>query len=181
MVSEYWVKSEWMSGWLGGWVNRWVSGWVNRWVGGWISGREDGWMMKPRWVAEQFATIPELRAGAGRSHRDPAPLCQPHARSQRHPASGHCCACCPAGSYSASQGVNCIREDVAAYISRRDGGIPADPDNIYLTTGASDGITVRAREARHCLLLTRTRDSLACKGHAWQPAGEAQAQEAGWP
>ncbi|CAK6436562.1 unnamed protein product [Pipistrellus nathusii] len=45
------------------------------------------------------------------------------------------------GSYSASQGVNCIREDVAAYIARRDGGVPADPDNIYLTTGASDGIT----------------------------------------
>ncbi|XP_015420185.1 PREDICTED: alanine aminotransferase 2 [Myotis davidii] len=44
------------------------------------------------------------------------------------------------GSYSASQGVNCIREDVAAYITRRD-GVPADPDNIYLTTGASDGIT----------------------------------------
>nr|XP_058901650.1 alanine aminotransferase 2 isoform X2 [Kogia breviceps] len=49
------------------------------------------------------------------------------------------CAC--AGSYSASQGVNCIREDVAAYITRRDGGVPADPDNIYLTTGASDGIS----------------------------------------
>lgn len=46
------------------------------------------------------------------------------------------------GSYSASQGVNCIREDVAAYIERRDGGVPADPDNIYLTTGASDGIAV---------------------------------------
>ncbi|XP_016003128.2 alanine aminotransferase 2 [Rousettus aegyptiacus] len=45
------------------------------------------------------------------------------------------------GSYSASQGVKCIREDVAAYIARRDGGVPADPDNIYLTTGASDGIT----------------------------------------
>ncbi|XP_053305792.1 alanine aminotransferase 2 [Spea bombifrons] len=44
------------------------------------------------------------------------------------------------GSYSASQGVSCILEDVAQYIIRRDGGIPADPDNIYLTTGASDGI-----------------------------------------
>ncbi|XP_077144796.1 alanine aminotransferase 2 [Ranitomeya variabilis] len=44
------------------------------------------------------------------------------------------------GSYSASQGVTCIREDVARYIERRDGGVPADPDNIYLTTGASDGI-----------------------------------------
>jgi len=46
------------------------------------------------------------------------------------------------GSYSASQGINCIREDVASYIERRDGGVPADPDNIYLTTGASDGIAV---------------------------------------
>ncbi|XP_013918668.1 PREDICTED: alanine aminotransferase 2-like [Thamnophis sirtalis] len=50
----------------------------------------------------------------------------------------------PPGSYSASQGVNCIREDVAAYIERRDGGVPADPENIYLTTGASDGIAVVA-------------------------------------
>lgn len=46
------------------------------------------------------------------------------------------------GSYTASQGINCIREDVASYIERRDGGVPADPDNIYLTTGASDGISV---------------------------------------
>ncbi|KAJ7402391.1 glutamic--pyruvic transaminase [Pitangus sulphuratus] len=45
------------------------------------------------------------------------------------------------GSYTASQGINCIREDVASYIERRDGGVPADPDNIYLTTGASDGIS----------------------------------------
>uniref|UniRef100_M3Z9K6 alanine transaminase n=1 Tax=Nomascus leucogenys TaxID=61853 RepID=M3Z9K6_NOMLE len=44
------------------------------------------------------------------------------------------------GSYSASQGVNCIREDVAAYIT---GGMrrACGPDNIYLTTGASDGIS----------------------------------------
>lgn len=59
------------------------------------------------------------------------------------PAPGHSPACCLPGSYSASQGVNCIREDVAAYVTRRDGGVPADPDNIYLTTGASDGISVR--------------------------------------
>lgn len=50
-----------------------------------------------------------------------------------------------AGSYSASQGINCIREDVASYIERRDGGVPADPDNIYLTTGASDGIAVSVK------------------------------------
>lgn len=46
------------------------------------------------------------------------------------------------GAYSASQGIDCVRQDVAGYIERRDGGVPSDPDNIYLTTGASDGIVV---------------------------------------
>ena len=44
------------------------------------------------------------------------------------------------GFYSASQGFNCTCEDMAAFITGRD-GVPADPDNIYLTTGASDGIS----------------------------------------
>ncbi|KAG7468524.1 hypothetical protein MATL_G00144100 [Megalops atlanticus] len=44
------------------------------------------------------------------------------------------------GSYSASQGVECIRQDVAAYVEQRDQGVPTNWDNIYLTTGASDGI-----------------------------------------
>ncbi|KAJ8337066.1 hypothetical protein SKAU_G00382860 [Synaphobranchus kaupii] len=44
------------------------------------------------------------------------------------------------GAYSASQGIDCVRQDVARYIERRDGGIPSDPDNVFLTTGASDGI-----------------------------------------
>ncbi|RXM99711.1 Alanine aminotransferase 2 [Acipenser ruthenus] len=44
------------------------------------------------------------------------------------------------GAYSASQGIDCVRQDVAQYIERRDGGIPSDPNNIYLSTGASDAI-----------------------------------------
>ncbi|XP_023679571.2 alanine aminotransferase 2-like [Paramormyrops kingsleyae] len=44
------------------------------------------------------------------------------------------------GAYSASQGIECVRQDVARYIERRDGGITCNPDNIYLCTGASDGI-----------------------------------------
>ena len=75
--------------------------------------------------------------------------------------SSHCLACCLTGSYSASQGVNCIREDVAAYITRRDGGVPADPDNIYLTTGASDGISVSVKAAHRCSLFTHIKNSLA--------------------
>ncbi|XP_052416637.1 alanine aminotransferase 2 [Carassius gibelio] len=44
------------------------------------------------------------------------------------------------GAYSASPGVECIRKDIAAYIEKRDEGVPSDWENIYLTTGASDGI-----------------------------------------
>ncbi|KAK3764899.1 hypothetical protein RRG08_025420 [Elysia crispata] len=43
------------------------------------------------------------------------------------------------GAYSDSAGVSVVREDIAKYISERD-GIPADPENIYLGTGASEGI-----------------------------------------
>lgn len=44
------------------------------------------------------------------------------------------------GSYSASQGIEVIRQDVAKYIEKRDGGIQSNPDDIYLSTGASDSI-----------------------------------------
>nr|XP_031295779.1 alanine aminotransferase 1 isoform X2 [Camelus dromedarius] len=44
------------------------------------------------------------------------------------------------GAYSISSGIQLIREDVAQYIERRDGGIPADPNNIFLSTGATDAI-----------------------------------------
>ncbi|XP_023672354.1 alanine aminotransferase 2 isoform X2 [Paramormyrops kingsleyae] len=44
------------------------------------------------------------------------------------------------GSYSASQGVDCIRKDIATYVEQRDQGVSCNWDNVYLTTGASDGI-----------------------------------------
>ncbi|ESO89980.1 hypothetical protein LOTGIDRAFT_192553, partial [Lottia gigantea] len=43
------------------------------------------------------------------------------------------------GSYTDSPGISIIKEDIADYISQRDGN-PASPDNIYLCTGASAGI-----------------------------------------
>ena len=46
-----------------------------------------------------------------------------------------------AGSYTDSPGISIIREDIAKYISERD-GYPADPSDIIMTTGASDGIKV---------------------------------------
>jgi alanine transaminase len=46
-----------------------------------------------------------------------------------------------AGSYSDSVGVEVIRKDVASYIAERD-GIPCDYNDVFLSTGASDGIKV---------------------------------------
>ncbi|KAM7071310.1 LOW QUALITY PROTEIN: alanine aminotransferase 1 [Acridotheres tristis] len=43
------------------------------------------------------------------------------------------------GSYSASPGVQMVRESVARYIERRD-GVPSKADDIFLSTGASDAI-----------------------------------------
>lgn len=42
--------------------------------------------------------------------------------------------------------MDCIRQDIAAYIEQRDHGVPADWDNVFLTTGASDGIVVSEQE-----------------------------------
>jgi len=44
------------------------------------------------------------------------------------------------GSYSESVGVEIIRRDVAQYIKERDGGIECDYRDVFLSTGASDGI-----------------------------------------
>lgn len=44
------------------------------------------------------------------------------------------------GSYSDCFGIDVARRDVAAYIAQRDGGIPCDYNDVFLSTGASDGI-----------------------------------------
>ncbi|XP_030385538.1 alanine aminotransferase 2-like [Scaptodrosophila lebanonensis] len=44
------------------------------------------------------------------------------------------------GSYTDSAGLEVVRRQVAAFIERRDGGVPSDWQNIYLTGGSSPGI-----------------------------------------
>ncbi|TPP56599.1 1-aminocyclopropane-1-carboxylate synthase [Fasciola gigantica] len=51
----------------------------------------------------------------------------------------HSCGGSSIGSYSNSLGIQCIREDVASYIERRD-GIPSDSSDIFLTGGATEAI-----------------------------------------
>lgn len=43
------------------------------------------------------------------------------------------------GAYSPSQGIKAVREEVAAFIEARDGSA-ADPEQIFLTNGASEGV-----------------------------------------
>ena len=48
---------------------------------------------------------------------------------------------CPSiGAYSTSNGLFSVRKSVAEFIEKRD-GFPSDPDLIYLTNGASEGIS----------------------------------------
>jgi aspartate/methionine/tyrosine aminotransferase len=44
------------------------------------------------------------------------------------------------GAYSHSQGAMPFREDIAKFIEKRDGGVKADPNNIFMTNGASTAI-----------------------------------------
>ncbi|KIJ33545.1 hypothetical protein M422DRAFT_35465 [Sphaerobolus stellatus SS14] len=45
------------------------------------------------------------------------------------------------GAYSHSQGVPIVRKSVAKFIAERD-GYPADPESIFLTAGASEGVAL---------------------------------------
>ncbi len=50
------------------------------------------------------------------------------------------------GAYSESKGLRMVRESVAEFITRRDAlHVPADPDHIYLTDGASKGVQAALR------------------------------------
>jgi alanine transaminase len=44
------------------------------------------------------------------------------------------------GAYSHSQGAYCFRKDIAKFIEVRDGGIESNPDDIFMTNGASSAI-----------------------------------------
>jgi alanine transaminase len=55
------------------------------------------------------------------------------------------------GAYSHSQGAYCFRKDIAKFIEVRDGGIKSNPDDIFMTNGASSAI--------HMVMTALARDS----------------------
>ncbi|CAJ0593737.1 unnamed protein product [Cylicocyclus nassatus] len=58
-----------------------------------------------------------------------------HAKALLDGCGGH-----STGSYSQSPGIDLIRKHISEYITRRDGGIPSDPENVVLSGGASESI-----------------------------------------
>jgi aspartate/methionine/tyrosine aminotransferase len=58
------------------------------------------------------------------------------------------------GAYTESKGLRFVREAVADFIRARD-GVPADPENIYLTDGASKGVQTVLR-----MLIGRANDGI---------------------
>ena len=65
------------------------------------------------------------------------------------------------GSYTDIIGLRLIREDVAKYISRRD-GYPADVDDVILTNGGAIGIKVRDQYSSTGLQLICISKSCVC-------------------
>lgn len=65
--------------------------------------------------------------------------------------------CGSTGAYTNSQGIEGIREEVAAFITARDGGYKAHASDIFLTDGASPAVQmmIRAmvRDKRDCLMI----------------------------
>lgn len=46
------------------------------------------------------------------------------------------------GSYTATAGIPEIVQNISAFITRRDGGAPSDPDNIFITPGSQWSLMV---------------------------------------
>ena len=94
---------------------------------------------KPLTWPRQVMALVDLPEEVGVDHPDihklfPADAIR-RAREIKRGLGGH-----GSGAYSHSKGVKLFREDVAKFIAARDGGVPADAEDIFLTNGASAGI-----------------------------------------
>jgi aspartate/methionine/tyrosine aminotransferase len=100
------------------------------------------------WVRQvlALAEYPELieKVPAGTFPRDVVDTARLVARETRHGL----------GAYTESKGYRFVREAVARFVAERD-GIPADPDAIFLTDGASKGVQSVLR-----LLVSDERDGI---------------------
>ena len=95
---------------------------------------------KPLTWPRQVLALVDLPDEVGIDHPDASKLFPAdairRAREIKQGLGGH-----GTGAYSHSKGVRCFREDVAAFLEKRD-GVPANPEQIFLTNGASSGIVM---------------------------------------
>ena len=98
---------------------------------------------KPLTWPRQVLALTDLPDAAGIDHPDAPKLFPPDAIQRAREIKqalrdGHG----STGAYTHSKGVKAFRDDVAAFIQQRDDGVPADSQHIFLTNGASSGITM---------------------------------------
>lgn len=96
---------------------------------------------KPLTWPRQVLALVDLSEEDGVDHPDAAKLFPSDAIARAKEIKANL-ACGSTGAYSHSKGVKCFREDVAAFIEKRDHGVPADPESIFLTNGASAAISM---------------------------------------
>lgn len=94
---------------------------------------------RPLTWPRQVMALVDLPDEIGVDHPDvekmfPADAIQ-RAREMKKGLGGH-----GSGAYSHSKGVKMFREDVASFIQKRDGGVPANAEDIFLSNGASEAI-----------------------------------------
>jgi len=96
---------------------------------------------KPLTWPRQVSALVDLPDAAGIDHPSavalfPSDAIQ-RAREIKAALGGH-----GSGAYSHSKGARTFREDVVSFLKRRDGGeVPADPEDVFLSNGASAAIT----------------------------------------
>lgn len=56
------------------------------------------------------------------------------------------------GSYTDSSGIAKIKHCVSQFITRRDGGVPSSPDNIFIKSGSQTALMVQSTKIIYCLM-----------------------------
>lgn len=94
---------------------------------------------RPLTWPRQVLALADLPAEVGVDHPRAGELFPPdaidRAREVRAALGGH-----GTGAYTHSQGPRAFREDIANFIAERDGGVASDPDDIFMSNGASAAI-----------------------------------------
>ncbi len=97
--------------------------------------------MPLKWPRQVMALV-DLPDEVGIDHPDVLKLFPQDAVDRAREIKGQALSGHGSGAYTHSKGVRAFRQDVADFIAARDGGIPSDPEAIFLSNGASNAINM---------------------------------------